>query len=55
MTEDKSFFKTETMICNWNVSSDGTDPESIIKVQNVKLINYEYFKYSSVWISYNSL
>lgn len=44
--------KSETMIWNWNESSAGIYPESIIKIQDVKLVNTKHLKYLEGSISY---
>lgn len=41
------------MIWNWNERSDDTYPESIIKIQDMKLVNTKYFKFLGIWISSN--
>lgn len=37
--------KAVTIICNWDVSSNGTYPEFIIQIQNVGLENAKQFSY----------
>lgn len=37
------------LIWNWNERSDGIYPESIIKIQNVDLVNTKHFKYLFVF------
>lgn len=45
--------KTETLIWSWNESSTGIYPESIMKIQDVKLVNAKHLKYINGLISYN--
>ena len=47
--------KTETMISNWDETMDGTYPEYIIEINNVKLNNVKHFKYLGVWNSFNDI
>ena len=50
-----NFTKTESMIMNWNTTSDGTYPESIISVNNYTIRNVTSFKYLGVWINHSSI
>lgn len=47
--------KKETMIWNWYECNDRALSESIIKIQNEKILKTKYFENSNVWIRYNSL
>lgn len=40
------------MVWNWNESSEGTDPESGVKIQDLILINTKHYKYLGVWMGY---
>ena len=47
--------KTESMILNWNTSSDGTYPQSILSMNGNVIKNVTSFKYLGVWIKHNSI
>lgn len=40
-----NFSKKEIMIWNSKENNDGTYPESMIKIQDMELLNTEHFKY----------
>ena len=43
--------KTETMVLNWNHSSDGEYPQSIVSINNAPVQNSLSFKYLGVWLT----
>ena len=47
--------KTETLIFNWQNTTDETYPESIATINNIKIKNMQNFKYLGVWLNNDSL
>ena len=47
--------KTETMIFNYNMSSENNYPDSIIKINRENIKNTTAFKYLGTWINHNCL
>ena len=47
--------KTETMIFNWDGSSEDSYPDSILKINQKNIKNTTAFKYLGTWINHNCL